>query len=508
MSKLYKLSIRKKLIVIIMSTVVAVVLFIAGMVVINEATQEKRSLYERRTEQLVIVVDIIGSRSTAALIFNDATTAVENLNSLHALRSDEALVLAGIFKPDNQLFAEYRPNARQHRQRSLALSRGCETINHSLEESSLLWVCAPIRLDREYIGEVRIVFDMTNDLKLFKVSLKKYLSGVLLVVLVALLMALGLSNWLQRIISDPILHLREAMRKVSSSRDYSIRLIPVGDNELSSLVMGFNAMLEQIQLRDTELARTSDQLQDQVKVKTRELQKANDQRMLWLENLAHILRHELNSATLGVRSSLDLIERRTKNEDLRTYTDRARNSLSYMVRLLDSVGTASTLESSFDNDQRQPLDLSVLIARQLEQYAVIYPGVQIVKCCQSGLIVMASEARLLQLLDKLVANAVDFHVTGSPVKINAECQNTDAVLSVSNYGVALPEDKQRIFELFMSIRDAKHKQSENFGLGLYIVKLIVESHGGKVTAEDLPNLSGAQINVILPLAKEIEISHD
>ena len=99
MDVLRKLSVRQKLISIAMITVLGVTVFLASTVVLGEAVKGKRSLYEQRTEQLEIVAEIIGSRSTAAVIFDDVTTATENLGSLSALRSSTALISAGIFAP-------------------------------------------------------------------------------------------------------------------------------------------------------------------------------------------------------------------------------------------------------------------------------------------------------------------------------------------------------------------------------------------------------------------------
>ncbi len=495
---LRKLSVRQKLIAITMTTVLGVTVFLASMVVLNEAVEKKRSLYQKRKEQLAILAEVISSRSNAAVVFKDVNTATENLNSLGALRSDSALVLAGIFMPDNILFAEYQPIGRPHVLRSQALTNGCHMISNESITDPLLRVCAPIQLDEDKIGEVRIVYDMTSDLESFRKNLQRFLAGVLATVVAALGLAFLLSSWLQRIISEPILYLREAMHRVSSSKDYSVRVSPTGNDELGALVDGFNQMLVQIQLRDTELALKGSELQDQVKTRTRELQQANQQRILWLENLAHILRHELKSATVGVRSSLELIERRSKDQALSKYVERAKTSMNYMAKLLDSVGTASTLESSFDQDPKQRLSITQLITHQSETYRELYPGVDFDYNGDADVHVMASEVRLVQLLDKLIANAVDYHDIGSTIHITAESQDATVLLSVSNHGACLPNDKQRIFELFVSLRDTKHKNSENFGLGLYIVKLIVESHGGQVSAEDLPDRSGARIKVSLP----------
>jgi len=77
--------------------------------------------------------------------------------------------------------------------------------------------------------------------------------------------------------------------------------------------------------------------------------------------------------------------------------------------------------------------------------------------------------------------------------------DTHVELSVANEGAKLPEDKDRIFDLFVSLRDDEYQKSDSLGLGLYIVKLIAESHGGWVKAEDLKDKDGVIFTVTLPL---------
>ncbi|MGH8628276.1 MAG: ATP-binding protein [Gammaproteobacteria bacterium] len=56
-----------------------------------------------------------------------------------------------------------------------------------------------------------------------------------------------------------------------------------------------------------------------------------------------------------------------------------------------------------------------------------------------------------------------------------------------------------MFELFVSMRDSKHRRTDNLGLGLYIVKLVAESHGGQVEVRDLEDKEGAIFSVTLPI---------
>ena len=89
-----------------------------------------------------------------------------------------------------------------------------------------------------------------------------------------------------------------------------------------------------------------------------------------------------------------------------------------------------------------------------------------------------------------------------PLRLKSRTAIRLSLRSVANDGELLP-DKERIFELFVSMRDAEHKDKENLGLGLYVVKLIAESHGGTVRAEDLPDDNGALFTITLPILQNL-----
>jgi signal transduction histidine kinase len=109
---------------------------------------------------------------------------------------------------------------------------------------------------------------------------------------------------------------------------------------------------------------------------------------------------------------------------------------------------------------------------------------------------------IAQLLDKLVDNAVDFSADGATISVVLRPGDTYTELSVANPGPSLPpEAESRLFEsLWQSRAEADTPQGRlrpHFGLGLYIVRLIAEFHGGSARAANLPDGSGAIFTVRL-----------
>ena len=108
---------------------------------------------------------------------------------------------------------------------------------------------------------------------------------------------------------------------------------------------------------------------------------------------------------------------------------------------------------------------------------------------------------IAQMLDKLVANAVEFSSPRTPIVIRLERGDTELVLSVENQGPALPDSMRgRLFDSMVSVRSERVSDSPHLGLGLYIVRLIAEAHRGRATARNRDDGLGVIVSVALPYA--------
>jgi signal transduction histidine kinase len=105
------------------------------------------------------------------------------------------------------------------------------------------------------------------------------------------------------------------------------------------------------------------------------------------------------------------------------------------------------------------------------------------------------------MLDKLVANAVDFASPDTPIEVSVARRGGALVLEVRNQGPPLPEEMtDKLFQSMVSIRDDKGPQDPHLGLGLYIVRLIAEAHGARARAFNLANHGGVGMQIVFPEA--------
>jgi two-component system sensor histidine kinase ChvG len=106
----------------------------------------------------------------------------------------------------------------------------------------------------------------------------------------------------------------------------------------------------------------------------------------------------------------------------------------------------------------------------------------------------------VQMLDKLIDNAVDFSPSGATITIRLRLESHGVELEVDNPGPPIPPDTLgRLFESLWQSRagGADSDSRPHFGLGLYIVRLIAEFHGGSASAASLPDDTGARFTVRL-----------
>jgi len=275
------ISIKRKLTVIMMLTSVIVLLLASIAFIANELIKFKRSM----VVDLATLAEVIGTNSTASLTFNDQKFADVALTSLKA---EPHIIAAYIYTRDGKLFARYHRdsmNGQSHNSQkeisqkeeppTLLLNDPAKLLNMKGQghyfKSDHLDLYKPIVLDGETIGTICI----RSDLKELNSSLRWYAISGVIIMLISSCLAYLLSSILQRVISEPILQLAETTQVISKEKNYSVRAKKMSDDELGTLIEGFNEMLTQIQVRDEQINRHREQLEDQVTKRTAELITAN-----------------------------------------------------------------------------------------------------------------------------------------------------------------------------------------------------------------------------------------
>lgn len=216
----------------------------------------------------------------------------------------------------------------------------------------------------------------------------------------------------------------------------------------------------------------------------------------YLEAMAARLAHELRTPMAVVRSSLDNAEQ-APSDARDTYLARARNGIERLENILQRLREATGLEQAMRQAEHVEFDLADLLRQQVAGLSTSLPTCRIeLSGTDQPLPVIGVPDLVSQALDKLVANAVDFHTKGSTINISCDSDPAEIRVCVRNAGPRLPDDLD-VFQSMVSGR-AGRQDEPHLGLGLYLVRLIAEFHGGSATARNVAGPTGVEIAVILP----------
>jgi dedicated sortase system histidine kinase len=220
----------------------------------------------------------------------------------------------------------------------------------------------------------------------------------------------------------------------------------------------------------------------------------------YLRTLGGKLSHELRTPLTIVRSSLDNLESEGPRDDQRRYITRAREGTQRLQSILSALGAAARVEESIKQSERVNFDLRELLLSAGAAYRDGFPGVHFaVEVPEGPCFARGAPDLMVQLLDKLVENAVDFCPPKGTITIRLERIQDHYSLQVANDGPLIPQALMgRLFESLFEQR-AGGDDKPHFGLGLYIVRLIAEFHSGSAVAANQDDGSGVVFTITLPL---------
>ena len=158
------------------------------------------------------------------------------------------------------------------------------------------------------------------------------------------------------------------------------------------------------------------------------------------------------------------------------------------------------MEESIKQAERVNFDLRELIPSAVAAYRDGFPGVRFaLEAPPNPCFIRGAPDLIVQLLDKLIENAVDFCPAGGIIHVRLARSAGNYVLDVTNDGPPIPQALLgRLFESLFEQRQGRDDKP-HFGLGLYIVRLVAEFHGGSAVAANREAGDGAIFTVTLPL---------
>ena len=332
---------------------------------------------------------------------------------------------------------------------------------------------APVMMGGQKIGTVVVSRD---DGKLFtgeEIQLRQQLLRMHLVagavsaviaVLVALYLAVTLSRPLRRI---------RAGADAMSAGDLDVRIPETGDDEIAAVADALNRLAETLQQEEG----------------------------LRKESLAD-LAHELRTPVMGILARVEAAQDgvlKDREANLSAMHDEALR----LARLLDDLSALAEAERPGLLLDAVPVDIAAIAGAQMAAFADAFAdrGIALSSVLHPA-VVDGDPKRLEQIVVNLLSNALRYTDAGGSVRVAVRRDGAEALLEVADTGIGVAaEDLPRVFTRFWRGEKSRSRDTGGAGIGLSIVKELVQAHGGSVTVESMPG-EGSVFRVELPLAAE------
>jgi len=226
-----------------------------------------------------------------------------------------------------------------------------------------------------------------------------------------------------------------------------------------------------------------------------------------------MLAHELRNPLAPIRNGLQLIKlaggQAATIEQARSMMER---QLTQLVRLVDDLMDVSRITRGKIELRKEWVQLTAVVNSAVESSRPLIEEMGhklTVTLPKQPIVVDADHTRLAQVFSNLLNNAAKYSDRGGHISLAVERQGSDVVVSVKDTGIGIAADQlPRIFEMFTQVDHSLEKSQGGLGIGLTLVKRLVEMHGGRVEAKSDGPGNGSEFIVRLPVVVEASIPQE
>ncbi len=457
MRRIADLSIRTKLVgMMLIATLLSLVVGVAFVLLVN-----RRSYEQELIRSVGLTAQLQADYSAIALAFDEpgldhldrlVTPVAVDESAIAVDESVQSLVSdAVLFDTAGKVFA----SAGRSGQAGVP-----ETVhrNHHEIRDGYLHYFHPVMEEDVEVGTLYLRVDTSG----VNARIADHVRTLMSLMGVAFLASLALAYALHGPISRPIQALAAVVGRVTCEGDYSVRVSKTGEDEIGQLYDGFNAMMAQIEQRQIELERSNRDL----------------------NQFAHIASHDLK-APLRAIASLSAWLDEDHGAELSTEGRQKLSSIRDRVSRMDELiqGILQYARVGRGGSRRRPVDVGGLLRDVIDLIDV--PEGCVIEIKEPMPSVVSQRLGLEQIFANLITNALRHHNAPSQahVTISAERLATGFAFTVADDGPGIgAQDQGKIFHMFLTLEDS----TGGTGIGLSLVKKLVEDEGGKIQVVSIP----------------------
>jgi len=301
------------------------------------------------------------------------------------------------------------------------------------------------------------------------------------------------------------LHLqRRELQTLNRSLEEANRRLELANTHLQEeKTRELESLNQTLKRANTDLERTNRVLQSEVSERTRAedaLKEADRHKDEFLAVLAHELRNPL----APIRNAVEIMRRSAlPDPQLAWSRDVIERQVKHLTRLVDDLLDVSRITRGNINLSREPVAVTTIVARAIETIQPLIAEQRhelTVDVLEDSLEVEGDLTRLTQVLGNLLNNAAKYTDPGGTIAVGVRRVGTDVEIQVRDNGIGIPPELlPRLFQLFTQVDGAAHRAQGGLGIGLALVRQLIQMHGGSVTAYSQGPGHGSQFLIRLPL---------